>query len=214
MMATTKNGLMGGVSGLIGNVVGVSRNGSFYFRSRPAHVKNPNTKKQATQRSKFSVTMSFLKTFSPVLRIGFRSDAAGMKSAFNAAMSYNMQHAMKEEDSGFDIDFQNILVSKGKLPKSVIVETFIAEGSLCVRWDDTHVEKARYNEEVMMLAYNPARKSAIYDLYSGKRDNQESYLPLPSLWQGDTVEAYIAFLSADASEVSDSQYTGRHKVTV
>lgn len=31
MMTIIKNGLMGGVSGLIGNVVGVARNGSFYF---------------------------------------------------------------------------------------------------------------------------------------------------------------------------------------
>jgi len=131
-MATTKNGLMGGVPGLIGNVVGVARNGSFYFRTRPVHVKNPNTKKQATQRSKFSVTMAFLKTFTPILRIGFRSDAAGIKSAFNAAMSYNMQHAMKEEDSGFEIDFPKVLVSKGKLPTSVIMQASVAEGSLCV----------------------------------------------------------------------------------
>jgi hypothetical protein len=41
-MATVKNGLWGGFSGKIGNVVGVSRDGAFYLRSLPVQVKNPS----------------------------------------------------------------------------------------------------------------------------------------------------------------------------
>lgn len=213
-MATTKNGLAGGISGIIGNVVGVTRNGSFYLRSRPTHVKNPKTEKQVTQRSKFSITLAFLKTFTPFLRVGFRSEAVGMKSAFNAAMSYNMQHAVKEEDSGFEIDFPKVLVSKGTLPASVILQASIVDGSLCVKWDDAHADKAKYSDEVMLLAYNPAKNSAVYDLHAGKRGTLESYLSLPPQWQGDAVETYIAFMLADATRVSDSLYAGRHKVEV
>jgi len=66
----------------------------------------------------------------------------------------------------------------------------------------------------MMPAYNPAINSAIYDLHAGKRDKMAACLPLPAQWQDDVVEAYIAFLSADATEVSDSQYAGRHQVKV
>jgi len=65
-----------------------------------------------------------------------------------------------------------------------------------------------------MPAYNPAINSAIYDLHAGKRDKMAACLPLPAQWQDDVVEAYIAFLSADATEVSDSQYAGRHQVKV
>lgn len=213
-MARTKNGLMGGISGRIGNVVGVARNGCFYLRSRPARVKNPRTKEQTAQRSKFSITLAFLKTFTPFLRVGFRSEAVGMKSAFNAAMSYNMQHAVKEENPGFEIDFPKVLVSKGTLPVSVILQASIVDGLLCVWWDDAHTGKAKYSDEVMLLAYNPAKDSAVYDLHAGKRGTQESRLQLPSQWQGDTVETYISFMSADASRASDSQYAGRHQVEV
>lgn len=109
-MAISKNGLTGGVSGKIGNVVGVSRNGSFYFRSMPVETKDPRTEKQVTQRSKFLVTQSFLRTFSPFLRMGFRFEAMGMKSTFNAAMSVNMPHVIKDGNNGFVVDYPNVLV--------------------------------------------------------------------------------------------------------
>ncbi len=211
-MATIINGLMGGISGRIGNVVGVARNGSFYLRSRPARVKNPRTKEQTAQRSRFSVTMAFLKTCAPLLRVGFRSEALGMKSAFNAAMSYNMQHAVEDGQWGLEIDFPNVLVSKGTLPTSPMVYAAIVNGELCVRWDDSPEKKAGSNDEVVMLAYNPARQRAIYDLHAGKRKHNESSLLLPSQWQDDAVETYISFMSADASRVSDSLYVGRHHI--
>ncbi|MCE5179215.1 MAG: DUF6266 family protein [Porphyromonadaceae bacterium] len=67
----------------------------------------------------------------------------------------------------------------------------------------------------MILACNPEKKSAVYDLYTGKRGSLASQLQLPSQWQGDTVDAYIAFMSAnDFNLVSDSQYAGRHRVEV
>lgn len=81
-----------------------------------------------------------------------------------------------------------------------------------MRCDDPRADKAKYADEVMMLAYNPSKKSAVYDLYAGKRGSLESRLQLPSQWEGDTVEAYIAFMSVGADRVSDSLYAGRHKV--
>jgi hypothetical protein len=33
-------------------------------------------------------------------------------------------------------------------------------------------------------------------------------------WEGDSVESYVAFMSADITQVSDSLYAGRHLVEV
>lgn len=210
-MAITKNGLMGGVSGRIGNIVGVNRNGSFYYRSLPLNKKDPRTEKQVTQRSKFLVTQSFLRTFTPFLRVGFRFEAAGMKSTFNAAMSVNMQHVIKDENKGFEVDFPNVLVSKGLLFSSEITLATVAEGSLIVNWNNNRADNASYDDVVMLLAYNPVKKVAVYDLHSGKRESLESRLALPLNWKGDIVETYIAFMSVDITQVSDSLYAGRHK---
>lgn len=213
-MAIAENGLMGGVSGRIGNVVGVNRNGSFYFRSLPVDKKDPKTEKQVAQRSNFLVTQSFLRTFSPFLRVGFRFEAMGMKSTFNAAMSVNMPHVTKDENNGFVVDYPNVLVSKGLLRASEITGATVAEGIFCVNWIDVSGDNASYNDEVMMLAYNPVKDVAVYDLHASKREHLEARLALPMGWEGDFVETYVAFMSADISQVSDSLYAGRYLVEV
>jgi hypothetical protein len=130
-----------------------------------------------------------------------------MRSAFNAAMSYNILHAVKGEAPYFEIDYPNVLVSKGLLPTSSILQASISEEALHVQWDAACEGKATPHDQVMILAYNPGKKMAVYELYAGKRGSLASQLPLPPQWQGDTVEAYIAFKSAnDFTLVSDSQY--------
>ncbi|QRX63639.1 hypothetical protein JS578_12395 [Dysgonomonadaceae bacterium zrk40] len=138
----------------------------------------------------------------------------GMKSTFNAAMSVNMQHVIKDEDNGYAVDYPNILVSKGLLGASEITGATVAEGVLNVTWSRVRTGNASYDDEVMMLAYNPEKNVAVYDLHAGKREHLEARLALPMSWAGDRVESYVAFTSADLTQVSDSLYAGRHPVEV
>lgn len=64
-MATFKEGVFGGFSGKVGNVVGASWRGIDYMRSLPLGRKDAKTKRQVKQRGKFSVTMDFLRTMTP-----------------------------------------------------------------------------------------------------------------------------------------------------
>ena len=59
-MGTFKQGIYGGYSGKVGNVVGGSWKGIDYMRILPTSVANPQTDAQLTQRQKFSVTMHYL----------------------------------------------------------------------------------------------------------------------------------------------------------
>lgn len=212
-MATMKNGLWGGVTGKIGGVVSVSRNGGYYLRSLPGHVRDPQSKKQVTQRSRFTTIQAFLKTFTPFIRVGFQSEALGMRSAFNAAMSYNLRHAVKGEFPDFEVDYLHVLVSTGLLPASPVQHSSVAEGVLHVKWDVCYEKLAKERDEVMLLAYNCEKNRAEFDLHAGKRWSRTAALPLPPNWQGDTVETYVAFLSAEnPALVSDSQYAGRNRV--
>ncbi|MPM74213.1 hypothetical protein SDC9_121198 [bioreactor metagenome] len=70
-MGRIKKGALGGFSGKVGNVVGASWKGIDYIRSWPAKVNDPKTKEQLKQRGRFSITLDFLRTITPVLRIGF-----------------------------------------------------------------------------------------------------------------------------------------------
>lgn len=98
-MGTIKKGILGGVSGKIGNVVGASRKGIDYLRVLSASVSDAKPPAQNTQRNKFAIVIKFLQPIKEFIRIGYRGQAA-KQSAFNAAMSYNYHNALTGEYPG------------------------------------------------------------------------------------------------------------------
>lgn len=65
-MGTIKQGILGGFSGKVGTVIGSSWKGFSYMRGRAQSVKNPRTEGQVEQRSKFALTLDFLKPIPPM----------------------------------------------------------------------------------------------------------------------------------------------------
>ena len=92
-MGTIKQGILGGFSGKVGTVVGGSWKGISYMRSLAQNVKNPRTEAQMTQRSKFALTLAFLKPITNYVRVGFKPYAS-KQTAFNATMSYIVANAI------------------------------------------------------------------------------------------------------------------------
>ena len=50
---------------------------------------------------------------------------------------------------------------------------------------------------------------SVFDVNAGKRINASTYLNMPSHWNGDVIETYIAFKNEKSTLVSDSCYTGQ-----
>ena len=88
-MGIIKQGVIGGFSGIVGNVIGASWKGIAYMRIRPVSVANPKTDPQLDQRMRFTVTLRFLQPLTQFLKTGFKNYAVKM-SPFNSAMSYNV----------------------------------------------------------------------------------------------------------------------------
>lgn len=89
-MAKLSSGILGGISGTVGNVVGGRWRGIDYIRSKPANVKNPNTEAQQAQRMRFKLVIEFLKRIRPLIKVGFQ-DGARNQTFFNRAMSVNIK---------------------------------------------------------------------------------------------------------------------------
>lgn len=70
-MAKLSSGILGGISGTVGNVVGGRWRGINYIRSKPTSVKNPNTEAQRTQRMRFRLVITLLKKIRLFITIGF-----------------------------------------------------------------------------------------------------------------------------------------------
>lgn len=211
-MGKLKNGIFGGFSGKVGNVVGSSCRGVEYIKSRPAKMTNPRSKGQVKQRNTFIIIQNFLGTFTPLIRIGFKDYAIDGLSAFNAAMSYNMVKGVKTGVTDEELDFPNILVSRGPLYPAKDINIDISEEGVQFNWDPTPEGNASSDDQVMVLVYNCDKETAIHDINAGKRSSSTTKIKLPDDWNGDSIETYIAFKKADGSVVSDSIYCGCLKI--
>ena len=200
------NGINGDITGKVGKVVGANWRDIYYIRSLPSRVDNPITKKQVKQRSKFSVTMEFLKTITPYIRIGYKEYSTGKMTAFNAATSYNIKNATTENSGNIKLDFSKVLVSRGTLISAPGIKYEIINGQLQFSWDVILEENARSNDLVMALAYNSTKKETIYNICVTQRANLIAKMQLPPAWHEDAIHSFISFRSADGELVSDSVY--------
>lgn len=209
-MATFNKGILGGFSGKVGNVVGGSWNGIDYMRSKPNNVKDAKTEAQLTQRQKFSLIAAFLKKVRPVIKAGYKPNNSRMTAA-NSAMSYNLKNAISGTYPNQQIDFPSIMVARGDLvPAQNQSAESTAANEITFSWtDNSGVGSAQANDQALILIYSPAKDRAIYIDASGPERQEESYtLVLPENFGGDAVETYLAFVSADGKESSDSAYLG------
>jgi hypothetical protein len=221
-MGKIKQGILGPVAGKIGNVVGGSWKGVDYLRSIPASVTNPRTILQLSQRSRFLVMMRFLRPMLPFLKLGFKSMATRM-STFNAAMSYNVRHAVSGVFPDMDVQYEQVMVSRGNLPGVLITGLDSpAAGEILVSWDgDSDYSNADPTDRVMVLVYNQNRHDVRYSFDAGSRETGNATFYLPLGWTGDRVHVWLVVTNlpdlvspGNASSISNSVYAGTVKLSL
>jgi len=208
-MGTIKQGVFGGFSGGVGNVVGGSWKGISYMRIIPAKISNPRTDRQKDQRERFALTMRFLKPLSQFLKIGFKNYAIAM-TAINAAMAYNFHNAIDGIYPNCTINFEKVLLSCGILPPafSPTVQSIIS-GIVQFSWVDNSDEiGANSLDKTMLVVYNVPRNQGLCIINKGDRGTTSQTVTVPTSFLGQEVQCYIAFISNDEIELSNSIYVG------
>ena len=208
-MGKISQGILGGFSGTVGNVIGATWKGIDYMRIKPAHVKNPKTDKQVSQRNKFTTVMDFLQPMTDYIKVGFKNYAIKL-TQFNSAMSYNLLNAVIGISPNFSIDYAKALVARGALKSALNpAVASAAVGNVAYTWDDNSVElNADATDQAMLLIYNPDKDEAVFITEGAARDVGSQNLTVPDSYSGDTVHAYIGFMSVDGIEISNSLYVG------
>jgi len=92
-MAKISKGILGGLSGKVGNVIGGSWKGIDYLRIKPNRVANPRTEGQVNQRNKFTASLEYLQPNREFVNVGYKN-FANKKTAFNAAMSFVLNNGV------------------------------------------------------------------------------------------------------------------------
>tara|TARA_R110002049_G_scaffold4377_15_gene30599 strand:- start:8002 stop:8646 length:645 start_codon:yes stop_codon:yes gene_type:complete len=213
-MGKISQGILGGLSGKVGNVIGGSWKGIDYLRIKPSSVANPRTPGQVNQRNKFSATIEFLQPNKDFLNAGFKAYAV-KKTAFNAAMSYTLGNAITGTAPNFMVDYSLALLSRGSLSNVVNGSVDISNPEqVAFTWADNSLEgNANATDKAMLLVYNPIKKESITILDGANRSVGSDVVSIPESYAGDTLQLYMAFISADGKRVSNSVYLGSGTAT-
>lgn len=208
-MGKINQGILGGLSGKVGNVIGGSWKGIDYLRIKPSSVANPRTTGQVNQRNKFTATLEFLQPNQAFIKKGYKAYAV-KKTEFNAAMSYVLNNAVTGAAPNFQVEYSDALLSRGMLSGALNPDTNLATAEqVTFSWDDNSNEgNAAPTDKAMVLVYNPAKRESMYVLEGADRSVGAQTVQIPATYAGDTVEMFIAFISADGTKVSDSVYLG------
>jgi hypothetical protein len=208
-MGKINQGILGGVSGQVGNVIGGTWKGIDYLRIKPSSVANPRTEGQVDQRSKFSTVLRFLQPMTDFLRVGFKLYANRM-TQFNAAMSYNLNNAITGAYPNFMIDYANALVTRGNLTgASNGAASSPSAGSVEVTWtDNSGSGSAQATDKALIALLNTTRSEAVFTTAGPVRPDGTATIPVPSEYSGEDVEVFLGFVSEDGTKVANSVYLG------
>ena len=208
-MGKISQGILGGISGKVGNVIGGSWKGIDYIRVKPSSVANPRTEGQVNQRNKFTKVLEFLQPNLAFVKVGFKSSAI-KQTEFNAAMSYNLRNAITGSTENPAVDYANALLSKGNLnkPKDPAAN-YDTAGHVHFSWaENTGEGDAKEEDLMLMVVYNPSKKESVTVLKGIVRVEEEFSVSVPSSFVGDLVHSYIAILNKEGTVTSDSVYLG------
>jgi hypothetical protein len=211
-MGKSKDAIFGGFSGRLGNIVGCYRYGKYYLRTLPEKVNQPDTPAQLAQRMRFRLVQEFLSPFKGLLKIGFAAYASG-RSAYSAAVSYNLRHAISGEYPDLAIDPEKVLLSRGKLPTAQSASVAFAHQKLLFTW--TVAKEENGDDNAVAIVFCPGFGEAVWQIGTARRGDTEALVALPQTWKNRQMMGFLCFCdnrilshSVKADYISDSQYAG------
>lgn len=185
-MARINQGISGGFSGKVGTVTGGNWNGIDYMRSNESVRKNSNSTAQFNQRARLTTVVQFLRPLKQFLRIGFKNHASKL-SAFNAATSYNMEHALAGTFPDYCIDYSRVRISQGMLPGALNPSAVAGpSGEIRFTWENnSSAIDAMADDRAAIVIYNPARQSVLSFMGGSTRLEGSHIITLPASYSGD-----------------------------
>lgn len=217
-MGIIKGGVFGNLNGKIGNRVYYMLLGKQVSRLIGRNTKNPSLK-QLANRQAMKVAIEFFRPIKEFINVGFGPEAIAKDMyPHNVAISYNKPYALKGVYPEIEVDFEKVMLSKGRLSglRDVSMRMIGDERSgfaLEFNWQvwPEDMSEPRCSDQVMLMAYFWETKPSATVCYAigAKREEGRDVLKLTGYAAGKGMEVYVALVSEDRNEVSNSQYLGR-----
>ena len=211
-MAIIKNGILGGFSGKVGTVVGVTWRDIEVMRALAKPSTRPASPAELLQRAKMATVSSFLQPMRDLLEVGFR-DFAKKKDGTNAAQSHVMKNAIVVKDRDVCIMCEEVLVTRGDLPNVKVAIAGSAEKDVIhFSWEDNSgLGKANGADKAVLVVRLNEPKGCAYTLDGGFRSDGEASFRVDG-FSGYEVHTWLGFLSKDRKDITNSVFTGQFVV--
>lgn len=209
-MAKIPQGILGAIIGTIGPVTGYMRDNQNILRSRRSNVKFTYTTPRTAQQQKIRLCNSFTKAFSGTGFFGKTFPAYGSTgSGYNRATSAMMHQALVGTYPNLQLNYAKLLIAKGMLPGAENARAVAGKNqTIHFRFtNNSDTGTAADTDKIILVAFAPALQQAVFSLHAGLRKDGAAILQAAA-FTGYTVETWIAFLSNDETNASDSVYTG------
>lgn len=205
-MGTIKQGILGGFSGKVANIVGSSWKGIAVIKSLPLSVANPKTAGQVAQRAKMTNVVEFSKEILASIIKPLRDRFAVQQSGYNTFVSDNIALFAAAMPS----PAADLIIAEGKMASDPILTLVIADADETVTMtyaDDSGEGFKLANDEVYAVATNEDTGDIGFSSGVAQRGDETVSFEMPSVNNtGDTVNGYLVFLRADGTVVSDTSF--------
>lgn len=211
-MGKSYQGAYGNYTGKVGNVIARKSNGRTVLAIYQPIVKNPKTEEQTNQRTKFGMLSKFASRIGSFISVGFAESGVNT-TAYNRFIKKNFEDGFGGTFPDFELLYNKIKVSVGNLLLPYSPSALIDSGVVNVSWTDNSGEgNAKTTDKAMILVYNSAKGTAVFKLEGAGRSTRQENLTLPTAWNGDSVDIWMAMVSADGELHSESAYLGNYSM--
>lgn len=207
-MAKLWQGLLGGVSGKVGNLVGSSWKGIPVIKSKPLSVSNPRTSAQIAQRSKMALLVSMAKILLSIIIKPLWDRFAQQESGYNAFLRENMGAIT----GAGTIDHTKLVISKGKMAATAISNWALLSSNtqFNITWPTTLLDSYQLaTDHAYIVALHP--DGTIFAVSGGtvaRSVGTATFAVLPGKYDSEQdVFVALAFRRADGTIVSNTAVT-------
>lgn len=209
-MATFKKGILGPISGKIGEQVYSSRNGIGHVRNLPKPSKKPATNKQLAQRMKFRLAMRFLSPLKNILNDSYRK-MNRKSTGIGSAARQMLLAAFVGEYPELKIDFSKVSLIRGHLASPDAVMAYKRDtNELSFCWTEYLRNPNSFpDDRPIALLYSPSLPESWYQLnVNAVRADEFCTVQMPQQCIGRDTHVWLAYQSRDGRAFSYSVYLG------
>lgn len=214
-MGKVTDGLLGGISGKVGNLVFYQVNGQTLVRTKPGVGTGISSSLQNYHQQSFALAQEFVSPLKKELAIGFGTFKIGTKRGIDRAKSLILKNAIYPTEGVPVLQPQKALVSSGDLTGvsgALLTET--EPGQFRIEWTVNSWDgSARDGDKTFVVVYDTVepRVFSIQGASYRKDGYQEVQLPWGSINESAAVYVYFSFYSerSGKTEFSDSVCLGR-----